>query len=121
MYPSTMVSKCVEARKTFVAELADDGCGINGLPGLLQTSGLCNAAVVIMLRQTLLCQVFMLAYRYMLPARHAPSIFGFDFVARYILPEAATIASVEPMLCSGRYLREELGVKKRSKLQIGSV
>ena len=53
MYPFTMVTKCVETRKTFVAELADDRCGSNGLAGLLQTSGLCNAAVVIMLRQTL--------------------------------------------------------------------
>ena len=33
-----------------------------------------------------------------------------DFVARYILLEAAAIASVEPMFCSVRDLREELGV-----------
>ena len=52
----------------------------------------------------------MLSYRYILLAGHVPFSFGFDFVARYILPEAAAIASVEPMLCSGRGLREELGV-----------
>ena len=38
-------------------------------------------------------------------------LFGLDVVARYILPEAAAIALVEPMLCSGRSLLEELGVK----------
>ena len=37
-------------------------------------------------------------------------LFGLDVVARYILPEAAAIASVEPVLCSGRGLREEFGV-----------
>ena len=52
----------------------------------------------------------MLLYRYILLARRVPLLFGFDFVARYILPEAAAIASVEPMFCSGRDLREELGV-----------
>ena len=37
-------------------------------------------------------------------------LFGLDVVARYILPEAAAIASVEPMFCSSRSLREEFSV-----------
>ena len=60
----------------------------------------------------------MLLYRYILLARRVPLLFGFDFVARYILPEAAAIASVEPMLCPSRHLREELGVKNAQSCKL---
>ena len=53
MLPFTMIHKSIDTRKAFVAELADDGRRDNGLAGVLQTSGWCDSAIVIVLRQAL--------------------------------------------------------------------
>ena len=60
----------------------------------------------------------MRCYRNILPARLIKNLCTFDFVARYILLEAAAKASVEPMLSLSRDLSEKLGMKNAQSCKL---
>ena len=79
-------------QRTFLAKLANYEGRRSGVSGMLQVF------FAEQLRLLLVYRYILLAYRYILLLRSVPCPFGFDLVDRYILPEAATITSIEPVL-----------------------